>query len=163
MIVELNSGEMAVAHFLATMRRCVNQSSKVTDQRRDKKLQAIELDILGLVSEIAFGKLFSAYPDMSIEPRSGSVDFVVEGIRVDIKSTSRSSGQLLATPKKKNEPADIYVLAIVQENIVNFVGFAKAEELLDDSTLTDLGHGPTHALPQHRLHSLSDVDLVEKV
>lgn len=148
---------------MATMRRCVNQSSGVGDQRRDKSLQAIELDILGLVSEIAWAKAMSVYPDLSIQPRSGSVDSVIDGIKIDIKATPRPDGRLLATPKKNSDPADIYVLAIVKEHVVDFVGYAWADELLHQSTLINLGHGPTHALSQSQLRPVTDMQLLDKV
>jgi hypothetical protein len=157
MIVELNPSEMGVVHFMSTMRRCINQSLSVIDRRLDKNHQAIELEMTGMVAEMAWGKATNTYPDFGVKPRSGSIDSVIDGIRIDIKATTRTDGRLLATPKKAQNPADIYILAIVRENIVNFVGYAEAQELLDKSTLTDLGHGPTHALPQVKLHLLTDI------
>lgn len=162
MIVELNPSEMGVAHFMSTMRRCINQSMNVVDRRLDKNHQAIELEMTGMVAEMAWGKATNTYPDFGIKPRSGSIDSVIDGLRIDIKATTRIDGRLLATPKKVSNPADIYVLAIVRENIVNFVGYADAQELLNPSTLTDLGHGPTHALPQTKLRPLTDVKVLEK-
>lgn len=148
MLVELDSGEMAVAQFLATMRRCVNQSVGVSDARRDSSLQAITLDMLGTVSELAWAKAMGTYPDLTIKPRRGSADAMIDGRRVDIKATSRRDGRLLATTDKSADAADIYVLAIVQENVVDFVGYAWSWELLHESTVRNLGHGPTHALDQ---------------
>ena len=155
MRVTLNKGEMAVAEFIATCRRLTNQSASVFDQRRDNKQQAIVLDILGSRSELAWAKASKIYPDLSLSPRRGGFDSVINGIKFDIKSTDRTNGRLLATTGKKTSDSDVYVLAIVSEEIVNFCGYAYAEELLSQSTVTDLGHGPTHALSQSQLRTFT--------
>ena len=158
MIVKLNPGEMAVAHHIAALRRYANQSSGVFDQRRDINQPAIVLDILGAISELAFAKAIGMYPDFSISPRSGGSDCVINGTKIDIKSTLHPHGRLLATITKKIEDADIYVLAVVQENIVRFAGWAEATELINRSAVTDLGYGLTYALSQNKLHPMNMVN-----
>jgi hypothetical protein len=130
----------------------VNQSSHVTDRRRDKRQQAYTLDMLGVVSEFAFCKAFGVYPDLSVHPRKGGADAVLKGRTWDIKATDRPNGRLLATTGKQPTDAQFYALAIVNENEVDLVGWAEASELLNPGTVIDLGHGPTHALEQTQLH-----------
>lgn len=155
MLITLSPGEMAVAQNLAILRRCANQSGGTKDQRRDSAAQAISLDMLGTVSEIAWAKAWGRYPDLTINPRKGGADAITrEGQTVDIKATDRPNGRLLATTRKRPEDADIYVLSIVRESEVHFVGWASADELLHPGTITDLGHGPTHALAQSQLHPI---------
>lgn len=159
-VITLSPGELAVAQTLASLRRCVNQANGVTDARRDRAQQAIELDLLGTVSELAWAKYLNQYPDLSVNPRRGGSDYVSPtdspwpGMRVDIKATKRRDGRLLATTNKKSDDAHIYVLAVVDENEVTFVGWAKSEELLVPATLKDLGYGPTHALDQSQLRPM---------
>lgn len=163
MKVELDPGEMGVAHLIATMRRCVNQSVKITDVRRDNSLQAIELDILGAVSELAWAKVMGCFPDLTVSPRRGTPDAIHNGKRVDIKATNRRDGRLLATTTKRRGDADIYVLAIVIDNVVDFVGYANADDLLSPQTIVNLGHGPTHALNQSQLRRFKrDLPQVEQ-
>lgn len=156
MIVELDPGEYAVAHMVATMRRTVNLSAHVRDQRRDSKMAAIDLDLIGAIAEVAWGKWKNCFPDLTISPRAGSADAVVGGLRVDIKATTRNDGRLLATTGKKEGAAEVYVLAVVDGARVEFKGYALSEDLLSESTLTDLGHGPTHALPQSELRKFRE-------
>lgn len=151
MKVKLDPGEMAIAQTLASLRRCVNQAGRITDQRRDNRMQAITLEILGTISEIAFCKAFDAYPDLTVSPRRGGADVIHKGKRWDIKATERPNGQLLATTAKTSTSADYYALAIVNDSTVDFVGYASATQLINPATITDLGHGPTHALPQTQL------------
>ena len=75
---------------------------------------------------------------------------MLKGKRIDIKSTRHKTGRLLAT-KKINPDIDIFVLAIIDEDKVSFVGYATAAELYDPSNLTDLGHGEGYAIEQKDL------------
>lgn len=109
-----------------------------------------------MIAEIAWHKHVGTYPDLSIKPRAGSADAVINGRRVDIKATHRRDGKLLATTSKSQDDADVFVLAIVNEDIVDFVGWATAGGLLSPETITDLGYGPTHAIPQERLHPFKE-------
>ena len=74
------------------------------------------------------------------------------GKRYDVKATTYKHGRLLSTLKINND-VDIYVLAIVDHNQVDFVGFATATELRQDENLTDLGHGQNYSLPQDKLRA----------
>lgn len=150
----LDPGEMAVAHYLASIRRLQNQSSGVDDQRRDNKMPAIALDVLGTVSELAWFKHRGVFPDMSLRPRRGGADDVLpDGRTVDIKSTWRSAGKLVCKADSRRQAKhDLFVLAVVNESCVEFVGYATGDELICPDTVEDLGHGPSHTLLQRQLH-----------
>lgn len=156
MKIELDPGEYAIAQVIATMRRSINTVFRVRDQRRDTRRAVVDLDLLGAVAEIAFCKWRNVYPDLTILPRHGSADAMIGGKKVDIKATDRKDGRLLATTGKEIDAADIYVLAIVEGPVVEFVGYALAAELLQDKTLKDLGHGATHAMEQGQLRKFKD-------
>lgn len=162
MLVNLNPGEMAVAHHWATLRRCVNQSVNIKDKRIDRKLQAIELDILGSVAELAWMKLFNKFPDFSVTVRSGTSDAVIGGRSLDIKATPYASGELRVTPSKKDDPSDVYVLAIVRESEVRFAGYAKANQLFRDENLKQFDYGPSYVMTQQELMKFSD-DFVDRM
>jgi hypothetical protein len=152
MKVTLDDGEMATAHFLATTRRLTAQAAKVKDKRYRGNISAIGMDILGTVSELAWSKQWGIYPDLSPSPRRGGVDSFVNGKRIDIKATHHQNGRLIAPIHKDADAVDVYVLAIVDENTVDFVGYAYSHELFSDQALVDLGQGLTHVLPQSKLH-----------
>lgn len=156
MKIELDPGEYAIAQIVASMRRSINHVFQVRDQRRDTRRAVVDLDLLGAVAEIAFCKWRNVYPDLTILPRHGSADAVIDGKKIDIKATDRKDGRLLATTGKDLSAADVYVLAIVEGPVVEFIGYALAAELLHASTLLDLGHGKTHALDQSKLRKFKD-------
>lgn len=156
--VTLDFGEMAVVSVLAAMRHASNRSSQIENQRIGPQSNyQIEFD--GLVAELAFCKWKNICPDMSVTPRKGGADCVVNGMSVDIKATRRPDGRLLAIKSKQQDSADTYVLGVVKENSVTFVGWAFTHELLDEKNLVDLGHGPTYALEQSKLRRFKDESL----
>lgn len=157
--VVLDPGELAVAQTLASLRRCVNQAGGIKDRRRDTRQQAIALDMLGTVSEVAFCKAFGAYPDLTVSPRRGGADVLLNGRRWDVKGTDRPNGRLLATTDKEPGAAEFYALAIVSDHIVDLIGYATASQLINPETVIDLGHGPTHALTQEQLIPFPEQEL----
>lgn len=158
MKIELDTGEYAVARMLASMRNLAARSAGVKDARMDNAMNAIELDEIGLVSEIAWAKWQNTYPDLTTSARSGTYDSYCKGKRVDIKATKYKNGRLLAhIGKKDKDDVDMYVLAIVDGNVVDFVGYAMAHELLSDANIKDLGHGKGFAMDQSQLRRFRNV------
>ena len=155
MKVVLDAGEMATAQSVAAMRSAINRASSVRDGKMGGQ-SGYQTDLDGIVAEIAFCKWRNVYPDLTIKPRSGSADAVIGDKRVDVKATRYQNGRLLAVTGKREEDADIYVLAIVNDNEVRFAGWAYAHELLRDENLMDLGHGQGYALPQNRLRQFKE-------
>lgn len=152
--VTITPWDLALAQLLSALRNQVNRSATVTNGRVGPQSDH-QTDMDGMVAEMAFCRAHNYWPDLSIAPRSGSADCIGrDGRRIDIKATRYRNGKLLAVPGKRQEPSDIYVLGVVSDEHVDFIGWASAAELLNDSNLIDLGHGPTYALPQDRLHPM---------
>lgn len=152
MKVHLDPGQMAVAQILATLRRTVNTAAGVTDKRRDNLRDPNATELMGVVAELAFCKHFNVCPDMSVVPRSGGHDAVLNGKTWDIKAVAQSHHRLLAHPDKRVGEVDRYALAVVDGNEVDLVGWAPADRLLHPGTVIDLGHGDVHALHRDQLH-----------
>jgi hypothetical protein len=155
MIVTLDIGEMATIRVMAAMRRSTNQVTHITDRRISSDHDDFHDEMNGLVAEVAFAKHFNVYPDIGCSPRAGGHDCIVNGQKVDIKAVTGRNHRLIAAPWKNGQAADLYVLGIVAGNEVDFVGWAWATELICSETITDLGHGPTHALNQSQLHEFA--------
>lgn len=156
--VTLDFGEMAVVSVLAAMRQAVNRSSQV-ENRRIGPQSDYQTEVDGLVAELAFCKWKNICPDMTTSPRSGGADCVVNGWSVDVKATRRQDGRLLAVMSKNAASADIYVLAVVNDNSARFAGWAFTHELIDEKNKIDLGHGDTYALEQSKLRRFKDESL----
>lgn len=155
MKITLDAGEMAVASVSAAMRTASNRTAGVADVKIGPQSQyQIELD--GIVGELAFCKWKNVCPDLSISPRIKGADAVVDGKRVDIKVTRRPDGKLIAPITKNVEDVDVYILGIVNDNEVDFVGWAFSHELINENTVRDLGRGKTYVIPQSSLRAFKD-------
>jgi len=150
--VTLDRGEQQVATVLATGRHHVNRKRDIANKRIGPQSDELT-DLEGIAAEMAFCRIMNFYPDLGLEPRSGGFDCQSpSGITIDVKTTTYPSGMLLAVGGKKLDDADVYVLMIGKFPTYTWVGWAEAAELLDRNNIKDLGHGPTYALEQHRLH-----------
>lgn len=144
----MDPGEMAIAQTLAALRMSVNEAAGVKDRARSKRITPHAMSLIGVVAEFAFCKLAGGYPDLTIRPRSGGHDVIVNGKRWDIKGTDdKNRWSIVTTIEKKLEDADYYALAIVTGNVVEFRGWAPAAEVISEHTVKDIGYGPSYVLP----------------
>ena len=151
MIVDMNPAEVAIAQTLAVMRNAANRGHGVKDQQMGDQ-DPIEIDRDGILAEMAFGKAFNLWPDLSITPRHGGADLVGKGgKRIDVKATRYKSGRLLIHAGKEQGDVDVYVLAIVEKNAVRLVGYIDSHAALIDENLGDVGHGNTYVIEQDKL------------
>jgi len=147
--IALTDDDLNICRLLGNMRTLVARGNKVKDAKMGD-LSGTEIDEDGVIAEYAFCKHFNIFFDPSAYPRSGSVDCVYKGQRIDIKSTRYSTGRLLAT-LKKNEEVDVYVLAIITGKEVIFPGWAYARDLYREENIKNLGHGPGYVMEQSQL------------
>lgn len=157
MIVTLSDSELAVATMVALARRSSARGSNVYDAQVGKQ-DPFEIDLDGMLAELAFAKQFNYYPELTVGPRSGGADFVTRiGETVDVKATRHQNGRLLATMKKNLDPCDIYVLAIILSNRqVDLCGYMKREELFQQKNLINLGHGTGYGVTQDKLQKFKE-------
>jgi hypothetical protein len=151
MIVNMTPPESAMALTLAVMRQTNSRASGVVNKQMSKQ-NPIEIERDGVLSEMAFGKQFNLYPDFSVHPRKGGADLIThQGLRVDIKATRYRSGRLLIHIDKTVEDVDIYVLAIIDGDNVDFVGYIKSADAIKQEYVKDLGHGVGYVIEQTSL------------
>lgn len=164
-IVTLHAFEQAICESIAESRHDNNRQSGVTDKKMGDQ-SATETDLYGIAAEFAFCKLFNLFPDFSIEPRSAAAGTDVEKDsklfiwRVDVKGTKYPFGKLLARPMDKNyathvarSTTDLFALMTGEYPTFTFRGFFTKEDLLKQSRIGDLGHGPTYIAQQHELYN----------
>ena len=131
------------------MRSLIARNSGVKDAKVGTQ-DGASADVLGVMAEYAFAKRYNTFPDLGLTPRSGSADGILNGKRYDIKSTTYKNGRLLST-LKVNPDVDIYILAIVGDLDVDFIGWASKEQLVRKENIINLGHGQGYALTQDEL------------
>jgi hypothetical protein len=57
----------------------------------------------------------------------------------------------LATLKVNND-VDIYILAYVENNVVEFIGWVNKDQLINENNIKDLGHGKGYFLSKNKLN-----------
>lgn len=150
-VVEITPDMRLIASLLGGMRAMVNRKQGITDAKIGPQ-NGLLADQDAILGELAFAQLHNVWPDLSLTPRAFSADGIVGKWRYDIKTTRNANGRLLGTTRR-NADVDVYVLAILDDEMVRFPGYAKASDLYDESRLTDLGHGPTYAMEQSALRA----------
>lgn len=142
-----------LASILGGFRSLVARNAGVKDAKIGKQA-GMDGDQDGILAELIFAQWQNVWPDIGLVPRSGSADAVIKGKRIDVKSTRRPEGRLLAT-LKINPDVDIYVLAIISNDSVSFPGFALKSDLIQQSRIIDLGHGKGYAMEQSELRQFN--------
>ena len=154
-MIELDPQEIELCEYIGKLRSSIARGNNVFDAKIGDQ-NGIEADIQGFKAEYAFAKKNNLFPDFGLSPRSGSADGITrDNSRYDIKSTKYKTGNLLST-LKINKDIDIYILAHVDENKINFIGWAKKDELIKKENIKDLGHGSGYFLSRHKLHKFND-------
>lgn len=137
MRVDLSENELRVARMVAVERQLYSRRNYEDKKKMEDGFQA---DVDGMVAEMCFGKLFNYYLDFSVGKKKE--DFVSrKGETIDVKSTRYKTGRLLATLDKKEDPCDIYVLMVVDDQGGWYRGYVRKEELFRDENIKDLGRG----------------------
>ena len=132
MKVTLTTREMAICMMMGALRMW--QGAKLDTTIIDKDKASPQ----GFMAEYAFSKQFNLHLDIISNLEKDSFDFISkDGATIDIKSTDRTDGNLVV-PKLMH---DIYVLAIVDGNTVEIVGYA-TKEMIEEAGKKDLGNGP---------------------
>ena len=156
MIVNMTPSESAIALTLAVMRNTTARQNNVADKQMGKQ-DPIQIDRDGILAEMAFGKQFNLYPDLSVYPRKGGADLIThKGMKIDVKATRYKSGRLLIHIDKPVEEEDIYVLGIVDGDDVDLVGYIKSAEAIQPQNLNDLGHGSGYVIEQSDLKKFKE-------
>lgn len=139
-----------------------DRSYFVKNYQVDKSLKLYDLNINGFGAELAFCKLCDIEFDSTTienENHFKKVDATLKnGIKVDVKNTKYKSGKLLVRIGKEAEPVDVYALMIGTFPSFTFSGWAKSEQIINPSTIKDLGHGNGYVMTQDELNKELKID-----
>ena len=160
----LSESEVSAIKANARARYDSNRSASVKDSARGDR-RGVYYDMLGSGGEYAFAKMVEADFDDTISPRSTSRgedegDLTYRGRVIQVKTTDRRNGRLLAPPWASNDNvSEVYALMVMVDRtpVFEFRGFAPSEVFIVPDNLGDLGHGPTYLMNQEQLLSEAEV------
>jgi hypothetical protein len=150
--IKLNKIEQKLAKLVAKERYDTNRENKVVNNRIGKQSNE-QTDLNGIGAEIAFCKYANLYPDYSVFPRKGGADCISRtGKKIDVKTTTYSTGHLIAVGTTTIGNVDVYVLMIGDFPIYEFKGWCTEDELIQNKNLKDFGYGKlSYSLSQEQL------------
>ena len=162
-IYVLSDEEREAVKDLASQRSSSNRRSGIPERGIGPSSGRAK-DMLGMGGEWAFARLVGQDPDLTIHPRSHAKgeddgDLAYRGRKLDVKTTDHLNGHLVVVPWKGNDPDCIYVLMVLTRRkppTFEFMGFATPG--LVQEFPSDLGHGPTFAVPQDELMEWTQVN-----
>jgi hypothetical protein len=105
-------------------------------------------DLQGIAGEIAFCKAMNVYPDLTIAKDLPDVDAIVDGVKIDVKTTNYVRGRLLATMTKTESVVDVYCLVLGVFPVYYIAGYMAADNLFKQERLIDLGWGKGYGAKQ---------------
>jgi len=149
MKITLNKAEQKLAEYLAKARYNNARRNKVKDKKAGDQSNEFT-DLNGIGGEIAFCKMFNLYPDTETD----LIDLPDEdctlhsGHAVDVKATKYANGRLIVALWKRDAKVDLYALMVGEFPTYRYVGMCRKEDVVNDGTIRDLGHGDTFALDQ---------------
>lgn len=150
--VILNDIEQKIVQYIARSRFEINRQNGVKNSRKGKQSDHLT-DLDGFGGEFAFCKLFNLYPDLEVKVTSqetDSGDCILNGYRIDIKTTKYKTGKLICA-LWKNDEIDYYALMVGEFPKYEFKGFAKASDVKKEENIVNLGRGKLYAVDQKML------------
>jgi hypothetical protein len=148
--VTLTREEMNIVRILGELRSSMSRSHNVKNNKVGH-LSDEEIDVDGVMAELAFCKHHNIYFDPTINPRSSTYDCLYMGKRIDVKSTRHQNGRLIKHIKH-NSDVDVFVLAIIKDkNTVTFPGYSTATNLYKSENIKDIGYGDTYVIENDQL------------
>lgn len=130
----LKPSEYATAVYISSVREFVNRDYGVNDRQMGKD-DGFLIAVDGFVAEMAVCKHFNICPDLSFEPRSGGHDCVVNGKKVDVKSTKPGKERVYIPEWKKDNGIDRYVYCYVNFRTVEILGWFAPQDIFREDNL----------------------------
>lgn len=141
-IVKLTVSEMAIADYVGKGREADYKNNKL----RMCKKNGEYLNIIGARAEMAVCKLFNAWPDLNFGV--DDYDCIIKDKKVDVKATDIRHGSMTATLNKKKSSTEVYILAYVEDDLIDILGYVTADDLINEDSIGDLGYGPIYLVRQ---------------
>lgn len=154
--VKLNAVEQAISVIMGMARRV---TAEVVGRRNKQVSGRNNFDVhwMGAKAEVAFGKFYNLCPDFGYH--TGRPDFELNGEAIDVKATDYDNGNLICLESEgASAVSSIYVLAVVRDDVVELVGYARREELFDPGNVRSMyAGGPrSHFVKRGDLHSMPE-------
>ena len=151
--IQLAHWETSLAQFIGVLRQGLSSSGGKKDPKKSPK-GAYIIHADGAGGEIAFARWRNLYPLLNFLPTTGGADILAnDGKTIDVKTTTRTDGNLLVPAHLKTAPCDIYALMMgdADSGAYKCLGWATSCQVFQEKNLRDFGHGLTYMVTQEEL------------
>jgi len=133
-------------------------SEQGVEMKQDPRKDPVQIAIDGVLTEYAVAKFLNLHFDLNCDYRKFGADLISHsGALIDVKSTETMGGNLNATKRSLDKPADLFVLTEIRPSQVAIVGWIGRDRFLCDENLKDVGNGPFYSIPQTRLYPFYEI------
>ena len=147
MIITLTESQQKIVNFVAQCREAANIANGSHRKGAASDMTGFEIDQQGFGGELAFCIAMNVYPDFTVQCRSAAKgedngDCVVQGLRIDVKTSKKATSALWVKEGKK-DCADAFALVTGTFPTFTVVGLASHDMVfvegrkIDDQYVVD--------------------------
>ena len=153
--VKLNQLELAIADVVAQDRSSGSRKAGVVDQKKFKEKSGFFIDRLGIIGEMAVAKALNVCPIFNDSTKANGYDLLYQGLRIDVKTTERSDGNLIIKTKE-NPDVDTYCLVRWDEenSVATIVGYMPKQEVRQKEHERWIRRSCCYFVPAEKLKSI---------
>jgi hypothetical protein len=151
--ITLTPGDQRLARELAHARYTQDRAAHARDLLQGDPYRKIAYETIGVAGEMVFAKWYGLDFDPNQRLQPGSPDFIIDGVKVDVKASDRTNGDLVIPLSCRPGRAAIYVYVSGSGATWQIVGFTPESVAFQDKYLKDLGRGYCRLIPRQDLYS----------
>lgn len=149
----LNDLEAQIADLVGQARHDLATEKNFKNMKRSRKTD-LEISIDGADGEIVFASLFNRMLDLETMSKADEGDFVIDGLRIDVKTVE--PGRNLLVHAHKRGRSDVFALVVGVRPVYIFMGFISAEAVFGRQ-ISDVGRGPTYFVSPVELEEWEEI------
>jgi len=151
-MASLNRTERMIADYIGKKRYEYNRANHVAISKIGPQPHE-QIELNGAGAELAFCKIHNVYPPLDIVLPAPAYDAVLNGYRIDVKTTVYPTGRLLVEVTKLKYLREIDYFALMVGDFPEYwlIGYMRAKNIMVESRIKDLGRGPTFLAEQNEL------------
>ncbi len=155
-VIEFTESELWTIRQMATARGRFSRASGTATQKVDESRTDVEIDLDGMLGEMAVCKWFDCWPSLENGPDPG-FDTFIGRFKVQVKATRHQNGKLLMKSLDDFDAA-IAILAIINEDLtVRLPGWCSRRDFLNDHKPFNAYGKDGVALEQTKLRPISEL------
>jgi hypothetical protein len=151
--ITLSPHDQRLARELAHARYTQDRRMHAKDLLQGSQYRKHAFEVIGVAGEMCFARWMGIDFDPNQRLIPGAPDFVIQGVKIDVKTSDRPNGDLVVSLSCKPGRANLYVYVSGTGAVWQIVGFAPESVLFQEKYLKDLGRGTCRVVPRSDLYS----------